>query len=129
FQPKIAERNVWAQQHASYAMLNDQLLEAATAYQELLRTYQLQAIANETVSSSEKLVRLTTDFAKAGQGTEADADRSRAELALRQNSVARSEEAVAVASARLAQVISLSGVTNIRPIENAVTPIDLVTVE
>jgi outer membrane protein TolC len=129
FQPKIAERNVWAQQHASAAVLNDQLLEAAVAYQELLRAYQLQAIANETVAGSEKLVRLTTDFAKAGQGTEADADRSRAELALRQNSVARSEEAVAVASARLAQVISLNGAPTIRPVETAVMPIDLVPKE
>jgi outer membrane protein TolC len=129
FQPKIAERNVWAQQHASDAVLNDQLLEAAVSYQELLRAYQLQAIANETVTGSETLVRLTTDFAKAGQGNEADADRSRAELALRQNNVARSEEAVAVASARLAQVISLNGATTIRPVETAVTPIDLVPVE
>jgi outer membrane protein TolC len=129
FQPKIAERNVWAQQHASDAVLNDQLLEAAVAYQELLRAYQLQAIANETVTGSETLVRLTTDFAKAGQGNEADADRSKAELALRQNNVARSEEAVAVASARLAQVISLNGAMTIRPVETAVTPIDLVPVE
>jgi len=129
FQPKIAERNVWAQQHATDAVLNDQLLEAAVAYQELLRAYQLQAIANETVTGSETLVRLTTDFAKAGQGTEADADRSQAELALRQNNVARSEEAVAVASARLAQVLSLNSAATIRPIENAVAPIDLVSVE
>lgn len=126
FQPKIAERNVWAQQHASDAVLNDQLLEAAVAYQELLRAYQLRAIASETVAGSETLVGLTTDFAKAGQGTEADADRSRAELALRQNIVARSEEAVAVASARLAQVLSLGDPATIRPVENAVTPIDLV---
>jgi outer membrane protein TolC len=126
FQPKIAERNIWAQQHASVAVLNDQLLEAAVAYQELLRAYQLQAIANETVTGSERLVGLTTDFAKAGQGTEADADRSQAELALRRNIVARSDEAVAVASARLAQVLSLGGATTIRPVETAVTPIDLV---
>ncbi len=129
FQPKIAERNVWAQQHARDAVLNDQLLEAAVAYQELLRAYQLQAVANETVANSEKLVRLTTDFAKAGQGTQADADRSQAELSLRRNNVARSEEAVAVASARLAQAISLGSAQTIRPIENAVTPIELVTLE
>ena len=82
FQPEIAERSVWAQQHASDAVMNDQLLEAALAYQELLRAYQLQAIAGDTVASSEKLVGLTTDFAKAGQGTVADADRSNAEFAL-----------------------------------------------
>ena len=129
FQPKIAERNVWVQQHANVAVLNDQLLEAAVAYQELLRAYQLQAIANDTAAGSEKLVSLTTDFAKAGQGTEADADRSRAELALRKNSVARSDEAVAVASARLAQVISLNGTSTIRPIETVVTAIDLVPLD
>jgi outer membrane protein TolC len=129
FQPKIAERNVWALRHASAAVLNDQLLEAAVAYQELLRAYQLQAIANETGASSEQLVRLTTDFANAGQGTQADADRSNAELALRRNNVARSEEAVAVASARLAQVISLRVGATIRPIENAVTPIDLISLD
>jgi outer membrane protein TolC len=129
FQPKIAERNVWAQRHASDAVLNDQLLEAAVAYQELLRAYQLRAIAGETATFSETLVRLTTDFAKAGQGNEADADLSRAELALRQNSVARSDEAVAIASARLAQVLSLNGAGTIRPIENVVTAIDLVSVE
>ena len=33
-------------------MLNDQLLEAAVAYQELLRAYQLQAIANETANGA-----------------------------------------------------------------------------
>jgi outer membrane protein TolC len=129
FQPKIAERNLWAQRHASAAVLNDQLLEAAVAYQELLRVYQLQAIAKETAASSERLVRLTTDFANAGQGTQADADRSSAELALRRNDVARSEEAVAVASARLAQAISLRVGATIRPIENAVTPIDLIPLD
>jgi outer membrane protein TolC len=125
FQPRIAERNAWAQNHASDAVLNDQLLEAALAYQELLRAYQLQAIAKETVVNSESLVQLTTDFAKAGEGTQADADRSNAELALRQNNIARSEEAVAVAAARLAQLISLSGTAIIQPIESGVTPIDL----
>lgn len=129
FLPKIAERSVWAQQHARDAVLNDQLLEAAVAYQELLRAYQLQAIANETEASSETLVRLTTDFANAGQGTLADADRSQAELALRRNNVARSEEVVAVASARLAQVISLSTAQTIHPVETAVTPIDLVSID
>ena len=129
FQPKIAERNVWAQRHATAAVLNDQLLEAAVAYQELLRAYQIRAIAIEIVGGSEKLVQLTTDFADAGQGTEADADRSKAELALRRNDVARSDEAVAVAAARLAQVISLYSGAEVRPIETAVTPIDLVSTE
>ncbi len=42
FQPKIAERTAWAWEHERDAVLNDQLLEAAVAYQELLRAYQLR---------------------------------------------------------------------------------------
>ena len=125
FQPKIAERNVWAQQHASDAVLNDQLLEAALAYQELLRAYQLQAVANETVAGSETLVRPNRRFCQSRSRHASRCRSLQAELALRRNDVARSEEAVAVASARLAQVISLNGTATIRPVENAVTPIDL----
>src|SRR5207249_1559187 len=106
------------------AVLNDQLLEAAVAYQELLRAYQQRAIAIGTLERSDQLARLTTDFAKAGQGALADADRSLAELALRRNNVARSEEAVALASARLAQAISLDGTIPIVPMEVTVTPIE-----
>ncbi len=127
FQPKIAERAVGAQEHARDAVLNDQLLEAAVAYQELLRAYQQRAIALETVGRSEQLARLTANFANAGQGTQADADRSVAELSLRRNNVARSEEAVALASARLVQALSLDGAVPIVPIEESVTPIELVS--
>src|SRR5205807_4680884 len=105
----------------------DQLLEAAVAYQELLRAYQQRAIAAETLQRGEQLARLTTNFANAGQGAQADADRSLAELALRRNNVARSEEAVALASARLAQAIGLDGTRQIEPVELGVTPIELVS--
>lgn len=126
FQPAIAQRNAWAQEHARDAILNDQLLEAAIAYQELLRAHQLRAIARQTATGSNDLVGLTTEYAKAGQGTLADADRSRAELSLRENNVARSEEAVSVASARLAQVLSMPTESEILPIEDTLAPIQLI---
>ncbi len=125
YQPAIAQRSVWAQEHARDAALNDQLLEAAVAYQELLRAHQLWVVALQTAGGSQELVRLTTAYANAGQGTRADADRSLAELALRKNNVARSEEAVAVASARLAQVLSVRGINEIVPVEDTIVPIDL----
>ncbi len=125
FQPAIAQRSARAQEHARDAVLNDQLLEAAVAYQELLRAYQLRAVALQTVKGTQELVRLTTDYANAGQGTRADADRSLAELALCKNNVTRGDESVAVASARLAQVLSLNSVTQIVPVEETLVPIDL----
>jgi outer membrane protein TolC len=127
FQPAIAQRNAWAQEHAHDAVLNDQLLEAAVAYQELLRALQLRAVAIQTVAGNQELVRLTTNYANVGQGTLADQDRSQAALALRRNSVARSEEAVAVAAARLAQVLSLKSGAEVVPVEDTLAPIDLVT--
>jgi outer membrane protein TolC len=129
FAPRIAQRTAWAREYARDAALYDQLLEAAVAYQELLRAHQVRSIALDTVTRSDDLVRLTGEFAEAGQGTRADADRSRAELALRRNDVARSEEAVAVASARLAQSISINGSMQIVPIETAVTPINIVPLD
>ncbi|HVT30575.1 MAG TPA: TolC family protein, partial [Lacipirellulaceae bacterium] len=126
FQPEIARRAAAAQVHGRDSVLNDQLLEAAIAYQELLRAYQQQAVAADTVAHIEQLVHLTTDYAKTGEGTQADADRSQTELAIRRNNLARSDEGVAVASARLAQVLSLDGTQQIRPIEDNVTPINLV---
>ena len=127
FQPAITQRTAWAQEHARDAVLNDQLLEAAVAYQELLRAHQLRAVARQTVAGSQELVRMTREYADVGQGTLADADRSLAELSLRQNDVAQAEEAVAVASARLAQVLSMDGGTEILPVEDSIAPIDLVT--
>jgi outer membrane protein TolC len=127
FQPAIAQRTAWAQEHARDAVLNDQLLETAVAYQELLRAHQLRAIAVQTVSRSEQLVNLTGDYAKAGQGTRADADRSLAELAVRKNDLVRTEEAVAVANARLAQALSMRGGQVFVPVEDAIAPIALTT--
>ncbi len=76
---------------------------------------------------TERLAALTANFAAAGEGAQADADRSQAEVALRRNDVARSEEAVAVSSARLAQVISFDSAAQIMPVEDNVATIDLVS--
>lgn len=125
FQPAVAQRTLWAQEHACDAVLNDQLLEAAIAYQELLRAHQLRAVAQQTADNSQELVRLTSEFARVGQGPQADADRSQAELAIRKNSIARADETVAVASARLAQALSMTNMAEIIPIEDNITPIQL----
>jgi outer membrane protein TolC len=126
FQPLVAERAAAAQRYAATAALNDQLLAAALAYVELLEAEQTAAVARETVVNSEELVRVTTAFADSGEGNEADADRAKTELSLRRNALARAEEAAAVASARLAEVLSLDAAVRLRPLETSLVPIDLV---
>lgn len=129
FAPRIAQRNLEASNFDSWGTYHDQMLRAATAYLELLRAHQEQAIASETLSNAAELVRLTTSFAETGQGAQADADRARTEMAIRQNDVARAEEGVEVASARLAEVLHLDAPVRVVPVEQQVGPIELVAME
>ena len=129
FAPRIAERNLEASNFDSWSTYHDQMLRASTAYLELLRAHQEKAIATETRNNAGELVRLTTSFAKTGQGAQADADRAATELAIRQNDVARADEAVQVASARLAEVLHLDAPVRVVPVEQQVAPIELVSLE
>jgi outer membrane protein TolC len=129
FQPKIAERTAWARGHAAQAVVQDRLLDAALAYLELLEAAQAIAIAEEELARTEQLGRLTSEYARTGQGLPSDADRVQTEVALRRNGVLRAEERFAVASARLAEVLSLDGQYQLLPTETTVVPIDLVPLE
>ena len=126
FQPKIAERRSQALDRSAKATLNDELLETALAYLDLLDALQSQAIASETVQHSEELARLTADFARAGEGTEADANRAATNLATQRNRRTGSDAAVVTASARLAQQIRLNPACLLAPSEANVAPVCLV---
>ena len=85
------------------------------------------AIAGETQLNVEHLARLTADFARTGQGLQSDADRVQTELALRGNDVVRADERVSLASARLAEAISLDAAYRIVPVEMGIAPMLLVS--
>jgi outer membrane protein TolC len=129
FQPLIAQRTIAARQYALTATNNDLLLGAALAYLELLRAVEEQKIAEETIQHTKHLAELTRNFSQSGQGPQADADRAQAELSLRKNMLTRAEETIQVASFRLAEVLSLNGIHNIKPTEPTVTPINLIPVK
>jgi outer membrane protein TolC len=126
FQPKIAERTAWARGHKLNGVLQEQMLQASLSYLQLLRTAQGESIARETLSHTERLAEITSEFARSGQGLQSDADRMQTELALRRNDVVQAQEEVGVASARLAQVISLDATMRIVPVETSVVPINLI---
>jgi outer membrane protein TolC len=125
FQRQITGYALQAREFQGTAVTNDQLLETALAYLALLDAQQRKSIAEETLEHGQELVKLTTNFASAGAGSQADADRALASVALLKNEAMRAEEAVAVASARLAQQLSLDPSVRIEPQEAAVVPIDL----
>ena len=107
FQPRIAGQQVAARQHAATATTHDFLLFVAVAYLDLLRAFQQQAIARETLDHAEQLAELTAAFARSGQGSQADADRAQTELAVRKNVLAQAAVQTQVASARLVELLNL----------------------
>jgi len=124
FQPQIAEKTAWARGHAAGAVLNQQLLEAATAYLELLAAHQDARIVESSRDRMSDLAELTADFAQAGEGLLADADRLYTERMLMENRVVAADERIAVASAQLAQAISIDARYPIVPTDITVTPVE-----
>ncbi|PHQ36877.1 TolC family protein [Rhodopirellula bahusiensis] len=125
FQPKIAEKSAWARSHAAAGVLNQQLLQAAMAYTELLEAHQDARVLEESRDRAGELTRITTDFASAGQGLQADADRMQTEMRLIDSRLVASQERIAVASARLAQAISMHSGDNLVPMDVTVVPLNL----
>jgi outer membrane protein TolC len=125
FQPLAARQLVGARRQAAAAEQNDTLLRVALAYLDLTRAIQEAAIAGESRDLTQHLAELTGNYAKAGEGLQADADRMQAELTVRLNDVERAQEGIAVASARLAQLIRLDPTIPLSPIEPSVVPIEM----
>jgi outer membrane protein TolC len=125
FQPRIASEVAFAREANAEAVTNDFLHSAAQAYLELLRATQDLAIAREIRELAERLESVTEAYARSGQGLASDHDRAATELALRTNEVTRAEEAMQVASARLAQLLSLDPTLPLAPQEPAVVPLEL----
>jgi len=129
FQPLAARQALCAQQLAAATTANDVLLSVSLAYLELLRAAVDVVIAKEAQADAQRLAEVTASYAASGEGLRADADRARAELAVRQNDVFRSQEGLRVASARLAQLLRLDPTITLDPLETTVAPIELVPVE
>ncbi len=125
FQPEIAERNAWARSHAADGVVNAQLLTVANSYLDLLSAEQDLQILRETYDRTNDVTKLTVDFAEAGEGLQADADRLQTELTMVETRVFVGRERADVAAARLAQALSLDGRERIVPVDQTVVPLEL----
>ena len=129
FQPEIAQKTAWARGHAENATVNRQLRDVALAYLELLNTTQRLRIVEESRERIAAVSKLTSDFAEAGEGLQADADRLNTELMLIDGRIAEAKEAVDVASARLAHAMSADSNQRIIPMDTTIVPLNLVSLE
>lgn len=107
FQPLIARQNMRATQFESAAAFNDNVLQVGLMHQELVRAKMQVEIAAEAIKNAEELARLTENFAKAGTGLEADAQRARGELEQRKREQSIANERVHVVSAELVRLLRL----------------------
>ncbi len=129
FQPKIACAAAGAAEHSAKAVVNRQLLNVALAYTELLNAHQQARLVSESQLRTEKLAKITADFAEAGQGLLSDANRMQTEVMLAKNRVLEIQANISIASARLAQAISLDTPTEIVPMDVAVLPLEWVSTD
>lgn len=126
FQPKIAGHQASSRQFGATAVRNDTLRTTAVAYLELQRAEQSLAISEEALGNTNRLVKLTGDYARTGQGLRSDHERMLAEKAIREADIHVRVEAVRVASARLSQLLHADPSVRISSGESTVIPLELV---
>ena len=126
FQPRIEEKNAWAQGHAANSVYQKQLLTVALSYLDLLEAEQDVKILEQTQLRTTDLVKITADFATTGQGLRSDADRMQTEQALVANRISAAKERADIAASALAQALSLDTGQRIVPVDPAVVPIEMV---
>ncbi len=129
FQPRIANHQAASRQFGAIASRNDVLRDAAVAYLELVRAEHGMAIARQALKNTETLADITRQYSETGQGLQADFQRMEAELAIRRDQLAIQQEAVLVASARLAQVLHADPSVTITTGEPSVTALDIMAVD
>jgi outer membrane protein TolC len=126
FQPKISGHQAASRQFGATAVRNDTLRNTAVAYLELMRAEQSLAIAEEALANTTRLVKLTGNYARLGQGLRSDYERMLAEQAIRESEVFARVELVRVSSARLAQLLHSDPSVRISSGEPMVIPLDLI---
>jgi outer membrane protein TolC len=122
----VSRQVVRQREFASVAVRNDVLLQVASAYLELLRAEGRRAIGIQSREEAREVARITANYAKTGQGRQADADRAATEFEQRNAEVLRAEGEVLTASARLAQLLSLDPAPPLHAIDGWVVPAPLV---
>lgn len=125
FQPRIAAHQAASRQYNATATRNNLLRDAAVAYWELVRAEQARAVTQEALDNTARLADLTGNYARTGQGLQSDHERMLTELTVRQTEIASCDEAIGVASARLAQLLHADPSCRIGSGEPMVVAIDM----
>lgn len=126
FTALVRRQEVRARQFSSDAARNDVLLQVATAYLELLRAEGRRAILVQTRDEAKEVARITANYARTGQGRQADADRAATELDQRNTEILQAEGDILSVAARLAQLLDLDPSLRLHATDGWVVPAPIV---
>jgi len=117
-----ARQVVQARELETLAVRNQVLLRVTLAYSELLRAEGLRAVQTQARDEAKLIAKLTGDFAREGQGRDADANRAATQLARREADIQAAEAAVLTASANLCQLLNLDPSIRLHPTDAFIVP-------
>lgn len=120
--PQAARQRVVQTRFDAAATRNNILREVGFRYLALAEAHSRWAAYQQSLKEFAEIERLTTEFAKAKEGREADADRARSEKLLLMAQAQRMKEDIGVAAAALAQLLDLDPSLPLRPTD-AVPPL------
>jgi len=121
-----ARQRVTGRVFDAQATRNSILLDVADRYFALAAAEERLAAIVKSEQEFGEIARITGNFAKAGQGRESDAERARAESLLLHDQANQAEEAVAVASSDLVQLLNLDPTVRLHSAGDGLVPITLV---
>jgi outer membrane protein TolC len=101
---------------------NNVLRDVALAYTNLLRASALRSLAVLARNDAGEIARLTGNYAKTGEGRQADADRAATEFARRDEDLLEAQAAEAQASHALCELLNLDPILRLVPAQSQVVP-------
>jgi outer membrane protein TolC len=121
-----SKQTVQQREFIAVAVLNQIFLQVTWAYSELLRAEGRRAAQIQARDEASVIAKITRDYAAAGQGREADANRAVTQLARREALIQAAEAEVLTASARLCKLLNLDPSIRLHPTDAFVVPHPLV---
>lgn len=126
YEPLAVRQQVSMRRFDSTSTAHTILLESVNRYFDLLAAEGRYEAARQTEREAAEIVRITASYAVSGQGREGDANRARTEAYLMHIEVQRAEERVAIASGRLAEILSLDPGVRLKTVGGPISGIEIV---
>lgn len=126
FSPVVAADLVAVSRFDAAAVNNTVLLNVGVLYYTLVGAVGRLAAIRQSEQDFAEVARITAAHAEQGQGLPSDADRSRSQLLQMQQEDVQAQEDIAVASAQLAQLLSLDPTCGLTPQDGPVQVLTLV---